>query len=99
MKIFNQAINDIENERDYQLTKWGPRADLEINRPNDFVAYIAHHSTRWFKGGFSPYSRETLEDFRQQMVKVAALAVAAIESVDAILAGDVNRPDVLKNDQ
>lgn len=94
MEPFNQAIDDIKNEREYQVNKWGTRADLEVNQPNDFVAYIAHHSTRWFKGGFAPYSRDTLEDFRAQMVKVAALAVAAIESVDAIIAGKVNRPDV-----
>lgn len=91
-------LQDIKNERDYQKLKWGTKVDFEVNQPMDFVGYIAHHSTRWFKGGFAPYSEETLVDFKDQMVKVAAIAVAAIESADAILVGEVNRPDVLKND-
>ena len=86
---------DIKNEREYQVLKWGRDADLNINRPMDFVGYIANHSTRWFNGGFAPYNRDTLENYRQQMIKVAALAVAAIESVDSILNGDVERKDVL----
>ena len=62
----------------------------------DWVGYIAHHSSRWFTGGFAPYSPDELKKFRSQMVKVATLAVAAIQSTDAILEGQVNRPDVLR---
>ena len=86
---------EVQAEREYQIKKWGNKADLEINRPMDFVGYIAHHSTRWFNGGFAPYNRATLDDYRREMVKVAALAVAAIESVDAITGGEVKRADVL----
>ena len=88
-------LDEIGHEREYQVQKWGEHADLHVNTPMDFVGYIAFHSGRWFGGGFRPYTRETLEAFRTQMVKVAALAVAAIQSVDAILAGDVHRPDVV----
>lgn len=90
-------LDEIEKERSYQTEKWGMDADLRINTPMDFVGYIAHHSSRWFGGGFRPYSQQTLQAFRRQMIKVGALAVAAIEHVDAILEGTVVRPDVLDN--
>jgi hypothetical protein len=87
-------LDDIANEREYQKLKWGTLVDDTINRPMDFVGYIAHHSTRWFNGGFAPYSESTLQNYRQEMIKVAALAMAAIESVDKIIDGTINRPDV-----
>lgn len=75
-------IKEIDAERTYQDGKWGHEADDTKNQPNDWVAYIAHHSTRWFNGGFAPYPAATVAEFRKQMVKTAALAVAAIESLD-----------------
>ncbi len=75
--------DEIKAERDYQAGRWGNEADLTVNTPNDFAAYIAHHSTRWFAGGFTPYPTPTVDAYRVQMVKVAALAVAAIEALDA----------------
>lgn len=76
------VYEEIKAERAYQIERWGNDKDDELNRPNDWVAYIAHHSSRWFPGGFAPYSPEVLDEFRKQMVKVATLAVAAIESHD-----------------
>jgi hypothetical protein len=89
-------LQEIETERTHQINKWGIDADLNINTPMDFVGYIAHHSSRWFSGGFRPYPKEVLVAFRTQMIKVATLAVAAIEHVDAILDGTVDRPDILQ---
>lgn len=74
--------DEIKEEREYQANKWGTKADKEINTPNDFVSYIGHHSTRWFNGGFTPYCTDTVDTFRKQMIKVAALAVAAVEALD-----------------
>ena len=96
-KFDRTSIYDaIEKERNYQVNKWGNKADVEINRPMDWVGYIANHSTRWFNGGFAPYTNEELDNFRTSMLKVATLAVAAIEATDVIQRGDVARPDVLK---
>lgn len=91
----DQIISDIKSEREYQVLKWGTDADDKLNRPMDYVGYIANHSTRWFNGGFAPYNRETLENFNAQMVKVAAIAVAAIESTNKILECQIERNDVL----
>jgi hypothetical protein len=77
------TINEeIIAERNYQIERWGHKLDDTVNKPNDWVAYIAHHSTRWSKGGFPPYNAETVESFRCQMIKTAAIAVAAVESLD-----------------
>lgn len=80
----DNIINEIKAEREYQIAKWGVEKDDTLNNPNDWVAYISHHSSRWFPGGFRPYSPEVLADFRKQMIKVATLAVAAIESHDRL---------------
>ena len=85
-------VSAVLAELDYQATRWadGSRKglldiDTEKNSPNDLVAFIAHHSSRWFPGGFPPYSVETLNAFQQQMVKVAALALSAHHSADIAL--------------
>lgn len=75
-------IQEIFAERDHQIAKWGNTADDTKNRPNDWAAYIAHHSTRWFDGTFAPYRSPTVVAFRKEMIKVATLAMAAIESLD-----------------
>lgn len=91
----DNILKEIANEREYQVKVWGEEADLKVNTPMDFVGYIAFHSSRWFDGGFRPYPRETLQSFRKQMVKVAALALAAIQHADAILENKIEREDVL----
>lgn len=87
-------LSEIDAERDYQIQRWGDLDDL-TNLPNDFVAYIAHYSTRWLSGETAPYSLETLIKYRQSMVKTAAIAVAATEFADKIINGENNRDDVL----
>lgn len=86
------VYEEVQKERLYQQARYGNDADDEKNTPNDFVAYISHHATRWFNGGFAPYSKGTIADFRKQMIKVAALAIAAVESIDRQSAVYPNRP-------
>jgi hypothetical protein len=71
-KIFEQ----IELERQEQDAKWGGSKHDDAHTNHDWVAFIIRHLGRaviW------PFSWHT---FRFQMVRVAALAVAAIEWVD-----------------
>lgn len=77
-----KIFDEIAAERDYQVERWGNETDDTKNQPNDWIAFISHYSTRWFAGEFSPYSRGTGMAFRKAMVKVAATAIAAIESHD-----------------
>lgn len=73
-KIFKQ----IEAERKHQDSKWGAEFD-DRNTPYNWAAYIAQYSTRNLIGD-PRVASEVL--FRADMVKVAALAVAAIESIN-----------------
>jgi hypothetical protein len=75
-------LQEIAKERAYQEEKWGNTTDDTVNTPVDFTAYIANYSSKWFPGGFIPYDSKTVDAFRTSMLKTAALAVAAIESVD-----------------
>lgn len=77
-------MNEVALEREYQAERWGDGTDASLDAIDDeknsaesFMAFIAHHATRWFPGGFPPHGALALADFRKQMVKVAALAFAA----------------------
>ena len=66
-------FKSINTERDGQDAKWGGQQHDQKHTPNDWVAYIAKHAGKAADG----------DNFRAQMAKVAALAVAAIEAHDA----------------
>lgn len=74
--------DEIKSERKYQTHKWGNETDDTMNEPNDFVSYIGAYMSKWFPGGFVPYTTETVDEFRKSMIKVASIAVAAVESID-----------------
>lgn len=73
---FDRVIADIRGERDYQNNKWGSEFD-EKNTPNDWVAYIAVYLGRAVTMPWHAFA------FRNALIKVAALAVAAVEIFDA----------------
>lgn len=70
-KIFDQ----IELERKYQDKKWGDEFDRK-NTVNDWATYINIYLSRATTMGVSK------EEQRKAMVKVATLAVAALERFD-----------------
>ena len=79
----SSVLEEVLKEREYQIGKFGGYAvDDEKNMPNDWLSYIVAYGGKWFPGGFPPYSTSTLDQFRKSMVKVAALAVSAIQWVD-----------------
>lgn len=92
--IRHHILDKVDAERSYQIQRWGD-LDEEYNMPNDFVAYMAHYSTKWFNGQIAPYSLETMIRFHESMVKTAAIAVAAAELSQKIINGEIDRPDVL----
>jgi hypothetical protein len=71
-RIFAQ----ISAEREYQNGRWGNEFDKK-NTPNDWVTYIVCYLG---KAVTLPWNGP---QFRSALVKVAALAVAAIEWYDA----------------
>jgi len=72
------AYDEIKAERTHQEQKWGTAFD-DRNTPYNWAAYIGQYSTRHLIGDPAVVQ---VSDFRADMVKVAALAVAAIEAID-----------------
>jgi hypothetical protein len=70
-----QIFEQIEAERKYQDGKWGDEFDKK-NTLNDWVTYINIYAGQAAKMGNSK------EEQRTQMLKVATLAVAALERFD-----------------
>ncbi len=70
-----QGIYDeIRDERDRQDKKWGGPSHDDNHSINDFIAFIAKHA------GMASDSFAVTR--RKQMIRVAALAVAAIQKID-----------------
>ena len=76
--VRQQILGEVEAERSVQDAKWGTAFD-DKNTPYNWSAYIGQYSTRHLIGDPTKVSEA---EFRADMVKVAALAVAAIESID-----------------
>ena len=68
-----KIIEEILAEREYQDNKWGGPDHDDIHYNHDWGVYIIKHLGKAFG---SPLT------FREQMIKVAALAVAAAEWYD-----------------
>ena len=83
-----EILKEIDAEREYQINKWGDEVDVKINRPSDFISYIVKYSTSWYDGTFFPFKTSTVDAFRRSMIKVAAIAVAAVEALDKQRAED-----------
>lgn len=75
------VYEEIAEERDYQDAKFGVDSDDTKNDPWMWNAYIAQQASRWMKGKFT-FDEGDVDDFRKAMLKVAATAVAAIQSLD-----------------
>jgi hypothetical protein len=71
----DEIFTAITAERNYQDQMWGTEFD-DKNTPNDWASYILRYTARGCDFNLTP------EKFKSAMVKVAALAVAAVESVE-----------------
>lgn len=75
------VYDEIAEERAYQEGLWGNEADDVLNTPWMWASFIGFYATKWMNG-FHPFSRDKTDEFRKCMVKVAAIAVAAVQSID-----------------
>ena len=80
--IRDPIFEEIDKERRYQQERWGNEADDKKNSPWHFTSYIIQYAGKWMAGTWAPLKTDVVTNFRTMMVKVAAIAVAAIESVD-----------------
>lgn len=74
------VFDDIAEERAYQLAKWGGQEHDDSHSIRDWITYLLAYLGR-------AGSRETdwgrnIPKVRELFIKVAALAVAAVEAID-----------------
>lgn len=74
MMTRTEIFQAIDEERAYQA-KWGTAFDI-ANTPNDWIAYIVKYAGQAVT---LPWNYAT---WRKQLIKVAALVVAALEQPD-----------------
>jgi hypothetical protein len=72
------VYDEVRAERAAQEARWGNEFD-DKNTPYNWAAYLGQYATRSLIGDPMQVARDK---FRADMVKVAALAVAAIEAHD-----------------
>lgn len=77
-------VNDIIRERIRQDEKWGGPSHDDAHYYVDWSDYIVDHTNQSLYVIFNQEGTPQVDpvNFRKQMVRVAALAMAAIESVD-----------------
>ena len=73
--IRQEVFNEVDDERDRQDSRWGETFDAQ-NTASDWVATIVHYLGRAVTLPFHSLR------YRQSLIKVAALAVAAVERLD-----------------
>lgn len=71
--IFTQVVVNLKAEREYQETRWGTEFD-DQNSANDWVSYINRYTAKACEFNISQ------DEFEEAMLKVAAIAVGAIET-------------------
>jgi hypothetical protein len=76
MEATKKILEEVLKEREYQETRWGDAFDSK-NTANDWVAYITAYAG---KAVTLPWDSK---QFRTQLLKVAAICVAAVERLDS----------------
>lgn len=74
----SDVLAEVAKERAYQTQKWGNTFD-DGNSQQDWAAFIMHYTA---VGITSRLGAAAGRPFRQAMIKVAALAIAAVEAED-----------------
>lgn len=73
---------EVLSEIVYQRKRWGTELDDAKNTPWMWAAYMSQYATKWMTGTFMPLRPGTVDEFRSCMIKVAALAISAVDSLD-----------------
>jgi hypothetical protein len=79
----SDVFNEIREERQRQDEQWGGPEHDDTHDPLAWVGFIADQQEKVAVGAITRgESYYTTPDCRQRIVKIAALAVAALESMD-----------------
>jgi hypothetical protein len=88
IEMRDNIMTEINAERERQVELWGNDSDDSRNTPFHYVSYIASYATKWMAGTWAPFRVTQVDAFRTAMIKVAALAISAVESLDRQRAED-----------
>src|SRR5687768_9964851 len=87
-----ELIGEIEAKRDRQNAKYGGVEHDDMHTPNDWIVLLARYSS---KGAAYPACKDVSQltsddivNFRDAMIDVIALGVAAVEYADRYIAAD-----------
>lgn len=69
-----RTLADIEKERADQDAKWGGPDHDDTHTPSDWLDYLFKHSQMASRAKSDP------SEYERQLVRIAALAIAALES-------------------
>ncbi len=75
----NDVLETVAQEREWQDKEWGGPTHDDQHNSHDWIAFIVRQAGRAVMWPFDSLN------FRKQMIRVAALAVAAVEWVDRII--------------
>ncbi len=75
MSNMNQVFEDIREERQKQDARWGGAAHDDKHDADNWCDYIQRQIVKW---------EDEEQSDREMFVKIAALAVAAVESIDRL---------------
>lgn len=84
-KVRDEVAAEIQRERDYQDEKWGGPEGDDKRTPAEFAGYIMEYL-------LASTERAARHDIRTRLVKVSALAAAAVEAMDRRTFGEGKKP-------
>ena len=70
-----EVLAEVARERHRQDQKWGGPTHDDQHDPSDWLEYIHNKKEK-------AHGAETDAEYRKRMIQIAALAVAAVESLD-----------------
>lgn len=73
----HRVLAEVEGERQYQNTKWGGATHDDHHAPDDWLRFLDEHV-----GKARSAAPVGWPEYRQRLLEVAALAVAAVETLD-----------------
>lgn len=76
------VMDEVREEREYQDQRWGPGVDDVINTPWMWAVYVVQYVTQDLIGPVIPIKKAEVDRFRRNLIKAAALCIAAVESLD-----------------
>ncbi len=72
------VLDEIEAERTRQDRKWGGRHHDDSHQRSDFIRFVRDHTD----AARAAVNRGDIDAWRTEMIQVAALCVASVESSD-----------------